>query len=158
MQQALLGHSPSLTITALWFAASTLLAGIGVWLWSILFFRVGRLNGGRGSKKRVQVGVLINLLLACIIWPISYGFTLLMYRTLPALSIAWYGLFAYVAYVRLKVMANAHSMDLRTSLTTTVMVWAIIGVPLLCIFFWAFNQEPVQQYVIRWMNSMIQVP
>jgi hypothetical protein len=120
-------------------------SGIGVWAWSELFFRVGRLNGGRGAKKRVRVGALFSLALGCVTWPITFVITQLAIRSVPLIGMVWWAFFAYLVFIQLKVMANAHSMDLRMSVTTAAMVWAII-------------QQPVQKVILNWLNSTIPLP
>jgi len=157
-QPNLAGTSPALTTAALWFLGSTLLGGVGVWVWSTLFFRVGRLNGGQGSRQRVRVGVLFNIALGCASWPIAFVITQLATRSVPLIGMVWWAFFAYLVFVQLKVMANAHSMDLRMSVTTAAMVWAIIGIPILGVVCWAINQQPVQQVILNWLNSTIPLP
>jgi hypothetical protein len=157
-QPYLAGTNPALTTAAFWFLGGTLVSGIGVWAWSELFFRVGRLNGGRGAKKRVRVGALFSLALGCVTWPITFVITQLAIRSVPLIGMVWWAFFAYLVFIQLKVMANAHSMDLRMSVTTAAMVWAIIGIPILGVVCWAMNQQPVQKVILNWLNSTIPLP
>jgi len=130
---------------ALWTLAGLIIAIAMFVVGSLLFYRVGRLNGGTGSPTRIRLSVLVNMILAFVASPLTQIAPVLLGRLHPALTYLGTPLILWMWYVQLRVSANAHSFSPWNAAVTKIMGGAVVGVPLCCAINWAFSNLPWDQ-------------
>ena len=149
VQWLLISQAQRTTITlgqlALWTLAGLIISTALFLAGSLLFYRLGGLNGGTGSPMRVRSSVLINMILALIASPLTGIAPVLLAPLHPAFSYIGTPLVLWMWYVQLRVSANAHSFSSWNAAVTKIMGAVLVGVPLCCVINWVFSNLPWDQ-------------
>ena len=128
------------------FVGSILLFIVG----SILVYSIGRMNGGKGSRQRVRLSVLVNMVLSYMAFPVSVIASVLPDPLQRYISLLLSPFYFWLFFVQLNVSAGAHSFSTWNAFVTKVMGLILILIPSCCLAYWTSSLIPWQE-LIRWV-------
>ena len=127
-------------------AGSILLFVVG----AILFYSIGRMNGGKGSKQRVRLSVLVNMVLSYMAFPVSVIASVLPDPLQRYIFLLLSPFYFWLIFVQLNVSASAHSFSTWNAFVTKVMGLVLTLIPSCCLAYWTSSLIPWQE-LIRWV-------
>jgi len=134
-------------ILGIWMLASLIVSILAFVVGAALFYSIGRMNGGKGSKQRVRLSVLVNMVLSSMVFPVSVIAFVLPNPLQRYISLLLSPVYFWLLFIQLIVSASAHSFSTWDAFVTKAMGLVLVLLPLCCLGFWISSLVPWQELI-----------